>query len=77
MRGTLGDDHAKRRYGDDDGGDDRYFYQHPPSDPVPLVVLVLVAGVEVQRHDVDTPEALGVLPMLVFEAEKAPYGPSE
>ncbi len=77
MRGALCDDDAECRYGDHDCGNDRYFYQYPPSHPVPLVVLVLVAGVEVQGDDIDASETLGVLSMLVLEAEEAPYRPSE
>lgn len=77
MCGSLGYDDTKCRYGDHDGGDDRNLYEHPPPDPLPLVVFVLVPGVEVERHNVDSPETLGVLPVLVLEAEETPYGPPE
>ncbi len=77
MRRFLSDDHTKCRYGDHDRSDYGNLYEHSPAYPLPLVVFVLVPGVEVQRDDVDPPETLGVLPVLVLEAEETPYGPPE
>ncbi len=77
MRSFLGDDHTKCRYGDHDWGDNRNLYEHSPADPLPLFVLVRVPCVEVQRDDVDSPETLGVLPVLMLKAEETPYSPPE